>query len=113
VEIVPQVKVAHRVNAARTVIKSCRFHVERCKEGLKGLRAWQFEWDDEKKLMSKEPIHDWASHPGDAFSYGAEIMVQRAIEPKKPEPLRGLIVGAPSVTLNEMWKTVPKPSQRI
>jgi phage terminase large subunit len=113
VEIVPQVKVAHRINAARTVIKACRFHVERCKEGLKGLRAWQFEWDDEKKLMSKEPLHDWASHPGDAFSYGAEIMIERALPTKKPDQMRGIGVGYPSVSLNELWKTVPKPNVRI
>ena len=113
VEIVPQVKVAHRINAARTVIKSCRFHVEHCKAGLQGLRAWQFEYDEDKKLLSKEPVHDWASHPGDSFSYGAEVMIERLIEEKKEEALRGVGVGYPSVSLNELWETAPKPSARI
>jgi hypothetical protein len=52
-----------------------------CKRGLAGLRAWSYEWDDQRKLFSKEPLHDWASHPGDAFSYGAVIM-QKTLRPE-------------------------------
>jgi len=113
VEVVPQVKVPHRINAARTVIKNCRFHVEHCKPGLQALRAWAFKYDEDKKIMSKEPDHDWSSHAGDSFSYGAEIMLERALPKPKPEPMRGLQVVYPSVSLDEMYRTARQPSKRI
>jgi phage terminase large subunit len=90
VMIVPQLSIADRVNAARTVMPSCRFNKTRCKHGLDGLRGWSYEYNDETKTYSKEPKHDWASHPGDGFSYGAQVMRERVITlPKPPEPLRG------------------------
>ncbi len=103
--IVPDSKKSDRINAARRVIRNCRFHATRCKPGLNGLRSWSFEFDDEKKMYSKEPKHDWASHPGDGFSYGCQIMAERVVEVKQEPPFRGLTVGnVYGVTLDEMFK---------
>ena len=74
VRIVPQSRKLDRINAARVVIKKCRFHRTNTAKGLAGLRAWSFKWDDVRKAFSKEPNHDWASHPGDGYSYGAQMM---------------------------------------
>lgn len=63
-----------RINAARTIIGSCEFNRERCELGLDGLRAWHFKYDPDLQAYSKEPEHDWASHPSDAFSYGCQVM---------------------------------------
>lgn len=71
--IVPKSKLADRINAARVVVPRCNFHEERCRRGLDALRAWSFRFDDERKVFSAEPEHDWASHGGDAFSYGAQV----------------------------------------
>lgn len=113
IAIVPPAKVADRINAGRRIARRCRFHKTRCKDGLSGLRSWSFEFDEEKRIQSKDPKHDWASHPGDAYSYGAQVMVERIIEEKKTEPLRGVTVGnIHGVTLDEMWR-VAKPNTRI
>ena len=77
VGIVPQSKKQDRINAARMVMPRCRFHRTRCKLGINGLRSWSFHFDDERRVFSKEPEHDWASHPGDGFSYGAQVMQER------------------------------------
>lgn len=114
VRIVPQTKKQDQINAARVVIQRCEFNSETCKAGLNGLRGWSFEYDDEKHVYSKEPRHDWASHPGDGFATGAVVMRERIIEEKKVEPIRGITVGnVHNVTFDEMWKDVPKPSARI
>ena len=109
ISIVPAVKVADRINAARFVMPRCEFNKTRCEEGLNGLRAWSFEYNEETQILSREPRHDWASHPGDGFSYGAVVM-QEIIEKEepKPEPLRGITVGGNQVTLNELWQTNPR-----
>lgn len=115
VAIVPQTKIIDRINAARKVAKRCRFHRTRCKDGLNGLRSWSFEFDEQKKIYSKDPKHDWASHPGDAFSYGAQIMTERVVaQEAKVEPLRGVTVGNLfGMTLDEMWRAVIPKRDRI
>lgn len=104
VAIVPDSKREHRINAARKVMPRTYFNKTRCKKGLNGLRSWSYEYDSEKKVYSKEPRHDWASNPGDGYSYGCLIMQERIIvKPREIEAPRGLLVGANTVTLNEMW----------
>lgn len=81
-DIVPASKKPDRINAARMVMPRCHFHRTRCKQGLAGLRSWSFRYDEERKTFSKDPDHDWASHPGDGFSYGAQIMRERTVADK-------------------------------
>lgn len=76
VRIVPRVNILDRINAARTVMPHARFHATRCEHGLKALRDWSFKWDDQRKLFSQDPDHNWASHGGDGFSYGALMISQ-------------------------------------
>jgi len=74
VRLVPKTSIFDRVNAARRVIEKCHFDEEMCAEGISGLTSWRYEYDVETKTMSREPLHDWASHIGDGFSYGAQMM---------------------------------------
>ena len=87
VEIVPQTSKSDRINAARVVVESCEFNAARCAEGIDGLREWSFEYDEDLKVFSKEPKHDWASHPGDGFSYGAQMM-RNFVKPRPKEETR-------------------------
>jgi hypothetical protein len=93
VAIVPVARKTDRINAARRVIKRCAFAETACADGLDGLRNWQFEYNDETKTFSKEPKHDWASHPGDAFSYGCQVMSE--IIPEDPAKTFDFLNPAP------------------
>lgn len=114
VAITPDSKKADRVNAARVMIGKCEFS-DLCEPGLEGLRAWSYEYNEETKTFSSEPLHDWASHDGDGFSYGCLIM-QLTKPPVKEQPViypirgeSGRIVTAP---LNELWKETVKRVER-
>jgi phage terminase large subunit len=109
VKVVPQTKTQDRINAARIITPKCRFHRTNCHAGLSGLRAWSFEYNEELKTYSKEPRHDWASHPGDGFSYGCQIMREAAAPPPKQEPIKGM----EAVTLNKLWEQKRPRSARI
>jgi phage terminase large subunit len=74
VRVVPMTKISDRINAARRVVERCVFDESACADGVSGLESWHYEYDVETRTMSKEPAHDWASHPGDGFSYGAQMM---------------------------------------
>ena len=113
VQVVPMTKKLDRINAARYVLPKCHFDSDRCKDGLMGLRSWQFEYNEQTKAFSKEPQHDWASHPGDAFSYGALVMQERITKQPEVKPIRGYAVGNQfGITFDEMWKDHEKSLSR-
>lgn len=116
IAITPDSKKADRINAARTVIRHVAFS-DKCEKGLDGLRAWAYKWDDERKMFSSEPDHDWASHDGDGFSYGCLIMRQRKVQEKDKDPVfpvqaknQSSIVLEP---LNQLWKTSTQRRDRL
>lgn len=114
VAITPNSRISDRVNAARVLMPRIEFHATNCEKGLNGLRSWSYEYNEDTKIFSLDPKHDWASHDGDGFSYGCLIMQLASPPPDPDEPLRGIVVGQPSVTLDELWSTVPKQtSSRI
>jgi phage terminase large subunit len=116
VEITPDSKKSDRVNAARTLISKCEFSDE-CETGLDGLRAWSYEYNEETKTFSSEPQHDWASHDGDGFSYGCLVMQQTKPPPVVEPPVFPVLSDGgrmtTGVSLDELWKTAPRPSRRI
>ena len=113
VGVVPQAKKQDQISAARTVIKRCEFNKAQCEDGIDGLLAWEFEWNDDNNVFSRDPLHNWASHPGDAFAYGAQMMQEHVEEKDKQEPARTLAVGYPGgATLNDLWRTQIQREQR-
>lgn len=113
VAIVPQSRKADQISAAREVIDRCEFHKVNCEAGLDGLSAWEFEYNDELGVFSREPLHNWASHPSDAFAYGCQVM-QEAPAPEKVETVeewKARQVRKP--TLNELWETNEQRHRRI
>jgi phage terminase large subunit len=114
VEVVPQSKKLDQISAARKVIKRAEFHRDRCEAGLDGLLAWEFEWIDDNNVFSKAPLHNWASHPGDAFAYGAQVMEQYIVPEKKKDEPRYIGVGeANTATLDDLWKLERPQPRRI
>lgn len=103
--VVPPGKLQDRINAARVVLPKCHFHADRTARGLEALRAWSFKWDEDRKVFSAEPNHDWASHGADAFSYGAQVVREllRSELPKAPRTYDGTFYP---FSLDELHETV-------
>jgi len=113
VGITPNSSKADRINAARVLTPRVEFNSVRCAKGLDALRSWSYEYNEETKTFSSEPLHDWASHDGDGYSYGCLIMQLAAPPPPPPDTMRGVHAGQTQVTLDELWKTAEKPSRRL
>lgn len=116
VRIVPQTKIEHRINAGRRVIGRCWFDEEHCQDGIEGLTSWHYDYDQDTRTFSKEPKHDWASHPGDAFTYGAQMLEEVQPAPKQEDALwavKGTDSGFQVAPLENLWKSVPRASGRI
>ena len=86
--LVPMATVEDGVNAVRRMLPLCVFH-PRCEDGgISALEQYRREWDDEKKAFRASAVHDWTSHPADAFRYLAMSY--------KPAPPRVIKVPPPS-----------------
>lgn len=64
-----KILVADGINAVRTILPRCWFDAEKCSKGIDALKAYRREYDEAKKAFHDRPVHDWASHPSDAFRY--------------------------------------------
>lgn len=106
--IVPQTKKGDQIEAARNTIKECAFNAKECEAGLDGLRAWEFLYNEDAGIFSREPNHNWASHPSDAFAYGCQV-IREAEKPKGTEKPKWWH----EQTLEELWQQTPKRSNRI
>ena len=93
--LVPLSTIADGINAARRLLPLCVFH-PRCEDGVNALEQYRREWNDETKSFRATAVHDWTSHPADAFRYLA--LAYRPASPKKihiTQP-RGLIIPPPA-----------------
>ncbi len=104
--IVPQSRKSDQIEAARTVIKRCAFHKTKCEQGIDGLLAWEFIYNDESGVFSREPNHNWASHPSDGFAYGCQVMQENKPKPeeKLPNyPVKGHNGRIVTIPLDDLW----------
>lgn len=113
VGIVPASKKPDQISAARRIIKRSEFNKTECEGGLDGLLAWEFEWKEDDNVFSRVPLHNWASHPGDSYAYGSQIMEVMEAPAVNKVADRAVGVGINTASLNDMWKTVPQRSGRI
>lgn len=85
------------ISAVRQVLPICWIDETRCCENaVEGLRQYQTEWDDEKKIFSDKPLHNWASHYADAFRTLAMAYREVQLAPVK-RPDRAVVVGGTPV----------------
>jgi len=111
-EMVPRSKLQDRINAARVVLPRCNFNTDNTARGIEALRSWSFKWDDERKVFSAEPNHDWSSHGADAFSYGAQMVMENVLP--APVPQRPEARGAHyAFTLDELFRDAKRDRDGI
>lgn len=71
IRVLPRSDVDDGIHAARMLFNKCWFDAEKCRTGLDALRAYERKWDEKNKIFTAKPLHNWASHPADAFRYFA------------------------------------------
>jgi hypothetical protein len=57
------------INDVLNTLPSLYFDEKRCEAGLEALDHYRREYNDELKIYTEKPLHDWASHPADSMRY--------------------------------------------
>lgn len=83
--VIPKMKVADGINAARLLIPKCYFDRDKTEEGLDMLRQYRQEWDEKKQKFRDHPRHDFTSHAADAFRYLAVGLENRQSYSRPPQ----------------------------
>jgi phage terminase large subunit len=68
-EVCPNQRVEDGINAVRQFLPRCWFDKKRCTRGVDALKLYRSQYDDKLQTLRQNPVHDWASHPADAFRY--------------------------------------------
>jgi len=55
------------IQGVRNILSRCYFDEKKCWQGIGALEGYKAEYDEEKKVLSNRPLHDWCSHGADAF----------------------------------------------
>lgn len=97
--LVPDHKVIDGINAVRLTLPRCWFDAQKCARGIEALRQYKKEYDEIKRVFKDMPLHDWASHPSDAFRYLS--VAYRDVEIEVPKPPRPKLLA--EATLDDMW----------
>ena len=85
--VIPKMKVADGINAARMMMPKCFFDRDKCNDGVEMLRQYRQEWDERKKVFRDHPRHDFTSHAADAFRYLAVGLENKQNLTKPPQQI--------------------------
>jgi hypothetical protein len=93
--LVPMATLDDGINAVRRVLPLSVFHPRTEEGGISALEQYRREWDDERKCFKPSAVHDWTSHPADAFRYLAMAYKPAPLRLVKPPPKRGWVIPPP------------------
>jgi hypothetical protein len=89
---IPLSSVDDGINAARELMAISVWDEEECSDGLKCLRNYRKEWDEDRGVWKDTPRGDWASHGADAYRYEALSYKELPVEIVNPdEPIKGIM----------------------
>lgn len=73
-QVLPRGSVEDGINTVRVNFNKFFFDKRKCEQGIDSLRMYRSMYDDKKKVFSKSPVHDFASHAADALRYSVMAM---------------------------------------
>jgi hypothetical protein len=66
-ELAPDVSRADGIEAVRTMLPRTAFDERACRDGIEALIQYRAEYDEDRRIVGREPVHDWTSHAADAL----------------------------------------------
>lgn len=65
-KLAPGLSVQDGIDATRAMLPRVWFDETECRDGIQALELYRTEWDDERRVFSRNPLHDWTSDYADA-----------------------------------------------
>lgn len=84
--VIPAISQQNQIEVARATLNQTWFDPTYCEEGIRALRKYEFDYDDDRQKYKDEPYHDIHSHAADAFELLSQVWKSPTIESDKPKP---------------------------
>lgn len=86
--VIPATSVQNGIAAARKTLDDTWFNIgnPEVAEAVEAVRLYHYSYDEEKRTMSKEPVHDWTSHPCDALEIIGQVWQEEVKKTEPPKP---------------------------
>lgn len=93
--VMPPYSLTDQIQAVRATLKRAWIDDSRCADGINSVTQYHREWDEEKRLFTDKPVHDWSSHGSSALATVAMSWNPNSVkkEEQLPTPER-LIAGS-------------------
>jgi hypothetical protein len=59
--------ILNAIEDGRNILHQCVFDEVSCAHGIKCLESYRSEWDEDKQILSRKPLDNWATHGADSF----------------------------------------------
>lgn len=119
-KIVPELDLLDGIAAARKMFPVWYINKDECEDLTLALKSYHRMYDEEKKVFSNEPVHDWSSHYSDMFRYASIVMNTKDLEEyvKNRQRSSGVVkqYARPvhyGFSLSDIWDTGPTQSRRL
>lgn len=74
-KLVPRTDVQSGIDLVRRILINVWFDLTRTNDGVRALKEYHKEWNEQKQMYDEKPCHDWSSHGADGFRYLAQAVV--------------------------------------
>lgn len=91
--IAPRLDVEEGIQAARATFPKCWFDRKATEKGRDYLVGYRRTWDDEKRVFSTSPLHDFCSHAADAWRCVSTTWRRAKAESREIGPMEKLMAG--------------------
>jgi hypothetical protein len=88
--IVPSLDLMDGIAATRLMFPTTYFHAPETKQLVMALKSYHRKYDEDKKVFSDEPVHDWSSHYADGFRYKSIVGQKGRRIDVDPEMVKGM-----------------------
>jgi hypothetical protein len=104
--VMPPYAKTEQIQATRATLAKAWIDESHCGDGLSCITQYHREWDDEKRVFTDKPVHDWSSHGVDALATVAMSWRANKVakEDQQPTPERLIAGSVQGRTMGDMRK---------
>lgn len=89
VRVLPLMSLNDGIKYTRQMLNKAYINEKYCEEGFEALKAYQYQYDEDKHKFKDKPLHNWASDPADGMRYSAMAIQDTPVqETKTQKPVR-------------------------
>lgn len=116
--MIPNLDLQDGIAATRRTFPRVYFHKPGTEDLVLALKSYHYKYDEDKKVYTKEPEHDWSSHYSDMFRYLCLVANPKEAVAREDRLQKALASGPGAgvnytFSLNQIWDLGPRVSERL